>query len=258
MSFIHTGLDHDKYFSPTKKVNSSVDTRAAPGVYYPGSKKQEEKKGTPMPQMTQDPTPQQTVSQPSSQPSKAFGVSPMKPVATSRYGYAGTGLCFTLARCISKTAFAEFTAKRKLEKFTDPENTVPASMCYATGGPILPNTGIAEARNGYLCEIVLVVLAIKPEQRRQELRHWRHEIGHAADFAGNVIAGIAPGLPVSAMKEAAAELRAYVTEFLCEAVDLCFDPNTTTPTPESGIPHLIREISALEIATAANTPTVGA
>lgn len=251
MSFIHTGLDHDKYFPPARKVNSSVDMRADPGVYYPGSKKQEEKKGTQM-AITQNPQ-----AQTASQPSKAFDVSPMKPVAVSRYGYANTGFTFTLARCLSKKAFAEFTATRNLETFTDPENTVPESMCYATGGTVLPNAGLVEARNNYLCEIVVVVRARPPEQRRMELRHWRHEIGHAADFAGNVIAGIAPELPRTAIQEAAAELRAYVTEFLCEAVDLCFDPNTTIPTPESGIPHLIREISALEIAKEANTPTVG-
>jgi hypothetical protein len=119
------------------------------------------------------------------------------------------------------------------------------AKCYPLYGSVLPGT-IDEAVVDTLCEIHVVVIA--QGDPRAERRSWRHEIGHAADFARQAFPSLCArkafeaGVAYDAKAVAAAqiEVSAYVTEFLCEALDQAL----TGPVTElaSGLPSIYDDV----------------
>lgn len=172
------------------------------------------------------------------------------PVKSLRLGYPGSGFSFYLTRCGDADAFVKHVRATGLDPMADydpekPEDTAPVAKCYPLYGQVLP--GIMEESAGTgLCEIHLVVIA--QEDPRQEIRHWRHEIGHAASFATEAFPSLCAskayslGVPhnVVAVAIANIETGAYVTEFLCEVLDLALARSTDSPA--SGLPFLFSEV----------------
>jgi len=166
-----------------------------------------------------------------------------KSVATTiRIGYPGTGFAFYMTRCHDKEQFKPLVPK-KLRKSKLPQSFCSYSLCPSLGAVLLD-----ESVGGVLCEIHLVALA-KPDDRRTELRHWRHEIGHAADFARQMLPAViaaaaaakhAPTDPAK-LAHAVAEIPAVVTELLCDALDIAFGCGDKGAVPESELPDIIVE-----------------
>jgi hypothetical protein len=175
-----------------------------------------------------------------------FQVSDTTPRAVLRVGYEGTGIVFYLVRCRNAAAFRDYTQTFRLEA---PMSTkaVPAGKTYRrcgeAWGAILP-----EVLNGVLIEIHCVVLAQAEADRREELRCWRHEIGHAADLAKPAVETLLAFVHTNPkgcvrMHERVLEIPALITELLCDAVDIGFAPRTADTTflaPQSGFPMLFK------------------
>lgn len=150
-------------------------------------------------------------------------ITPEEPVKRLRLGYPGTGYSFYLTRCLDAEAFAAHVRGAGLDGNHKADDPVDAK-CYPLYGQVLPGT-IDEAAVDALCEIHIVVIA--KEDPREELRGWRHEIGHAADFARQAFPALCArkvfasngAYDPAAVAVAQIEVPAYVTEFLCEALD---------------------------------------
>lgn len=179
-------------------------------------------------------------------------------VRCMRVGHTETGLSFVLARCRTPKGVKGYCAKFGV---TEPSQTVdaPAGVCFAIIAPVLPGV-LPEALDGWLVEVHLVVSEVQPnsaddadhagelpemtpvEARRTELRHWRHEVGHAVDLVTN------HGLEVLSentrvgdlcaedLRDFRNELPAMVSELLCESVDNLLVGSTRAPM--SGLPDL--------------------
>jgi hypothetical protein len=170
----------------------------------------------------------------------------VSPKAVLRVGYDGTGIVFYLVRCHNAAAFRDYTQTFRLEA---PMSTkaVPAGKTYRrcgeAWGAILP-----EVLNGVLIEIHCVVLAHAEADRREEIRCWRHEIGHAADLAKpaveTLLAFVHPNpWGCAKMRERVLEIPALITELLCDAVDIGLAPRTSDTAsiaPQSGFPLLFK------------------
>jgi len=181
-------------------------------------------------------------------------------VKSLRISYPGTGFSFYLARCRTTAALVTYVRKHRLEKGIT-FKTAPVAKCYADCNEVLPGI-LDDARDAVLCEIHVVVTMVTPNHdaidpdldicarevlaRRIELRHWRHEIGHAANFAKNAYDNLYLSLPggrippnAEALFGRLIEIPAMVTELLCEAVDNCFLPKFVAP--ESGFADLFKD-----------------
>jgi hypothetical protein len=106
-------------------------------------------------------------------------LTPEAPIKRLRLGYPGTGYSFYLTRCLDAKAFTKHVHEADLDRKHKVKDAIDAK-CYPLYGSVLPGT-IDEAVVDTLCEIHIVVIA--QEDLRVERRSWRHEIGHAADFA---------------------------------------------------------------------------
>lgn len=122
-----------------------------------------------------------------------------------RVGYAGTGFEFLLARCRTGKDLAAYCRDRRGDKVKATDVGYSVSYREAAIDSVVP-----EARNGMLVTMHMAVVA--QDDAVVELRHWRHEIGHAAFEAGCRWCPADIGSP--------SELAACVNELLCEAVDL--------------------------------------
>jgi len=167
-------------------------------------------------------------------------ISPKYPIKSLRLGYPGTGYSFYLTRCLDVKAFVEHVRGTNL----DPLMTVdqaPVAKCYPLWGQVLPGV-FEEAAGGALCEIHLVVIV--QDDQKVEHRHWRHEVGHAAAFASEAFPSLCAGKARMEQKAydaarvavARVEVPAYVTEFLCEALDQALVGPVTEVS--SGLPSL--------------------
>lgn len=165
----------------------------------------------------------------SSEEKKAFG-------REFRFSYGGSGLSFR---------FVEFTDRERMaayikSKFGGPALN-PAALPYAytaeTGTEATLVGMVPEADGaGNVREFVMMV-AGDPEDPltlREARRHWHHEIGHAVDYAAEYVRheyGVAGG-----------ELPAYLTEFLCDALDGFLGEDYKLYVPESGLPFALPNI----------------
>jgi len=171
-------------------------------------------------------------------------LTPEAPIKRLRLGYPGTGYSFYLTRCLDATAFTKHVHEADLDRKHKVTDAIDAK-CYPLYGSVLPGA-IDEAVVDTLCEIHIVVIA--QEDLRVERRSWRHEIGHAADFARQAFPSLCArktheaGVAYDAAAVAAAQIEvpAYVTEFLCEALDQAL----TGPVTElaSGLPSVYDNI----------------
>ena len=171
-----------------------------------------------------------------------FDVSPEDPIATVRIAYPNTGFAFYLTRAFDKKHFRDHVLAKKLQS-TMRVRDVPAGMTYSKNTTTLPGV-IPEAVKGFLCEIHCVVTAQyaddgEVELRRDELRLWHHEIGHAADFARGCFPTAMSIRGGQATAERSLEVNAQVTELLCDAVDLYFSTTASSKdAPMSGFEQL--------------------
>lgn len=150
-----------------------------------------------------------------------------------RFGYNGSGLSFR---------FVEFTDRRQMvahieSKFGRPVLN-PKALPYAytaeteTEATLVGTVPEADSA-GNVREFVMMV-AGDPEDPltlREARRHWHHEIGHAVDYAAEYVRreyGVADG-----------ELPAYLTEFLCDALDGFLGEDYRRYVPESGLPFVL-------------------
>lgn len=153
-----------------------------------------------------------------------------------RFGYGGSGLSFR---------FVEFTDRRQMvahieSKFGRPVLN-PKALPYAytaeteTEATLVGTVPEADSA-GNVREFVMMV-AGDPEDPltlREARRHWHHEIGHAVDYAAEYVRheyGVADG-----------ELPAYLTEFLCDALDGFLGEDYRRYVPESGLPFVLPNI----------------
>lgn len=153
-----------------------------------------------------------------------------------RFGYNGSGLSFR---------FVEFTDRRQMvayieSKFGRPVLN-PKALPYAytaeteTEATLVGTVPEADSA-GNVREFVMMV-AGDPEDPltlREARRHWHHEIGHAVDYAAEYVRheyGVADG-----------ELPAYLTEFLCDALDGFLGEDYKRYVPESGLPFVLPHI----------------
>ena len=156
-------------------------------------------------------------------------------VRTIRIAYPGTGFAFYLTRCKDKKSFVKDILSKKLNLPGFDPNDPPVACCGRTVDNTLPGL-IPEAAEGFLSEVHVFVQQVRAGSkdhngnehteetaRRTELRHWRHEIGHAADFVRTAIPTILSVLELDDQNYRVEETPAYVTELLCEAVDMCFE-----------------------------------
>lgn len=165
----------------------------------------------------------------SSEEKKAFG-------REFRFGYNGSGLSFR---------FVEFTDRRQMvahieSKFGRPVLN-PKALPYAytaeteTEATLVGTVPEADS-DGNVREFVMMV-AGDPEDPltpRETRRHWHHEIGHAVDYAAEYVRheyGVADD-----------ELPAYLTEFLCDALDGFLGEAYKLYVPESGLPFVLPHI----------------
>lgn len=153
-----------------------------------------------------------------------------------RFGYNGSGLSFR---------FVEFTDRKQMvahieSKFGRPVLN-PKALPYAytaeteTEATLVGTVPEADSA-GNVREFVMMV-AGDPEDPltlREARRHWHHEIGHAVDYAAEYVRheyGVADG-----------ELPAYLTEFLCDALDGFLGEAYKLYVPESGLPFVLPHI----------------
>jgi len=155
-----------------------------------------------------------------------------KPVHHRRVGYPNTGYAFHFARCHDHKALRDYVMKIpgvKQEpwfKGLDSETSeIPDGFTVCSADRVIPGT-MAEAVGDFLCEVHVVVVAC--DDVRKEKRRWRHEIGHAVNFAG-----FHCRMPLFAAHDSGpfrnatfdehrlceTEFPAFCNEFLCEAVD---------------------------------------
>lgn len=164
-------------------------------------------------------------------------VDPSHPVATLRYGYPGTGFVFYLVRCLSRKDFHGYVTRRGLDPKLVERDVPEAGMCYAIYEHTLPGL-LPEAHDGgSLCSVY--ILTLQSDDPRMELRHWRHEIGHAAAFVTRAVSLYQFSYPEGWLETAEREAPALVTELLCEAVDLGLSPSHEPPA--SGLPLLFTD-----------------
>lgn len=165
-----------------------------------------------------------------------------KSVATTiRIGYPGTGFAFYMTRCHDKEQLKSIVPK-KLRKGKLPQAFCGYSLCPSLGAQLLE-----ESVGGVLCEIQLAALAT--DDLREELRHWRHEIGHAADFARQMLPAVLAAAAAAKHSDAdpakrahaLAEIPAAVTELLCDALDIAFGGSDKGAKPQSELPDIIAE-----------------
>lgn len=150
-----------------------------------------------------------------------------------RFGYNGSGLSFR---------FVEFTDRRQMvahieSKFGRPvlnPKALPYAYTAETETEATLVGAVPEADSaGNVREFVMMV-AGDPEDPltlREARRHWHHEIGHAVDYAAEYVRreyGVADG-----------ELPAYLTEFLCDALDGFLGEDYRRYVPESGLPFVL-------------------
>lgn len=153
-----------------------------------------------------------------------------------RFGYNGSGLSFR---------FVEFTDRRQMvahieSKFGRPvlnPKALPYAYTAETGTEATLVGTVPEADSaGNVREFVMMV-AGDPEDPltlREARRHWHHEIGHAVDYAAEYVRheyGVADD-----------ELPAYLTEFLCDALDGFLGEAYKLYVPESGLPFVLPHI----------------
>jgi hypothetical protein len=153
-----------------------------------------------------------------------------------RFGYNGSGLSFR---------FVEFTDRKQMvahieSKFGRPvlnPKALPYAYTAETGTEATLVGTVPEADSaGNVREFVMMV-AGDPEDPltpREARRHWHHEIGHAVDYAAEYVRreyGVADG-----------ELPAYLTEFLCDALDGFLGEAYKLYVPESGLPFVLPHI----------------
>lgn len=153
-----------------------------------------------------------------------------------RFGYGGSGLSFR---------FVEFTDRRQMAAYIESKFGGPAfnpeALPYAytaeteTEATLVGTVPEADSA-GNVREFVMMV-AGDPEDPltlREARRHWHHEIGHAVDYAAEYVRheyGVADG-----------ELPAYLTEFLCDALDGFLGEDYKLYVPESGLPFVLPNI----------------
>lgn len=157
------------------------------------------------------------------------------PVHHRRVGYPGTGYAFHLVRCLDHAALRDYVKKipgvLREPWFSGPDKSVPDGFTVCRPSTVLKGI-VSEAAGDFLCEVHIVVVAAPGsttpaggyggEAIREELRRWRHEIGHAVAFSGaelpSALSGVGPGY-ARAASVCAFEFPAFCNEFLCEAVD---------------------------------------
>lgn len=161
------------------------------------------------------------------------------PVHHRRVGYPGTGYAFHLVRCLDHAALRDYVKKipgvLREPWFSGSEKEIPDGFTACRSTTVLKGI-VPEAVGDFLCEAHLVVVAVPgaagaewlPGPRREELRRWRHEIGHAVDFCHEdeywkaFRAGIDlhfDGKNSGMFDDLDDEFPAFCNEFLCEAVD---------------------------------------
>ena len=174
---------------------------------------------------------------------------------TMRVGYPDTGFAFYLTRCPDEESLARRVTKLGFGKSFDHDNP-PVGMCLTVTTQGLSGI-LLEAVGGLLNEIHMVVRVVTPGEgvkddngdivktltpaaaRRMELRHWRHEIGHAVACACEKLPGVlGSSFPYSTtwtrsqLEALQEEFPAMTTELLCEAVDILISGEERPP--ESG------------------------
>lgn len=157
------------------------------------------------------------------------------PVHHRRIGYPETGFAFHFARCLNHAALRDYVKKipgvRVKPWFSGPDKDTPDGYTVCRSDRVIPGV-FPEAAGDFLCETHIAVVVpegeLPDEARREELRRWRHEIGHAVSSCAEdeywraFKTGIDlhfGGRNEGMFDDLSGEFPAFCNEFLCEAVD---------------------------------------
>ena len=147
------------------------------------------------------------------------------PVHHRRVGYPGTGYAFHFMRCLNHKALRDCVKKipgvLREPWFSGSGDKIPDGFTACRPVSVLKGI-VPEAAGSFLCEIYIVAVAVPGTGRealREELRRWRHEIGHAVAFGAAELPDVLAGVRSRAASVCLLEFPAFCNEFLCEAAD---------------------------------------